>query len=67
MPRSAVSAPGIQTGEPWATEAERAHLTAVLPGPPLQAFLMASPACLNTLLEFTEGKFSAGPLKKTGP
>ena len=30
-----MSAPGIQTGEPWAAEAERAHLTAEPPGRPL--------------------------------
>ena len=30
-----MSAPGIQTGEPWATEAERAHLTTEPPGQPL--------------------------------
>ena len=30
-----MSAPGIRTGEPWAAEAERAHLTVAPPGRPL--------------------------------
>ena len=34
LPSSAMSAPGIQTSEPQAAEAERAHLTAAPPGRP---------------------------------
>ena len=36
MPSGAMSAPGIQTGEPRATEAEGVNLTAALPGWPLE-------------------------------
>ena len=34
-----MSAPGIWTGEPRATEAERVHLTAAPPGQPLEVLL----------------------------
>ena len=34
LPSGAMSAPWIRTGEPLATQAERAHLTAVPPGQP---------------------------------
>ena len=35
----AMSTPGMQTSEPWATEAERVSLTAVTPGQPQEYFL----------------------------
>ena len=35
LPSGAMSTPGIQTGEPQATKAEHAHLTAAPPGRPL--------------------------------
>ena len=34
LPSDAMSTPGIQIGEPWATEAERVHLTAAPLGQP---------------------------------
>ena len=34
LPSGAMSAPGVQTGEPQAAEAERSYLTAVPPGQP---------------------------------
>ena len=34
-----MSAPGISTGEPWAAEAERAHLTAGPLGQPVWSFV----------------------------
>ena len=34
VPHAAMSAPGIQTGEPWAAEAEHVHFSAVPPGRP---------------------------------
>ena len=37
LPSGAMLAPGIQTGEPWAAEAERANLTAATPGRPHQS------------------------------
>ena len=38
LPSGAMSAPGIQTGELQATEAERVHLTTGPPGRPLSFF-----------------------------
>ena len=40
MPSGAISAPGIQTGEPWATEVECVHLTTAPPGQPLEHLLL---------------------------
>ena len=37
-----MSAPGIQTGEPWAAEAERAHLTTAPLGGPYVLFFVVS-------------------------
>ena len=37
LPRGATSAPGIQTGEPWAAKAEHGSLTTVPLGRPLDA------------------------------
>ena len=34
LPSGAMSAPGIQTGEPWAAETERVNLAAAPPGWP---------------------------------
>ena len=38
---SAMSAPEIQTGKPWAAEAECANLTAAPPGQPWAEFFIA--------------------------
>ena len=43
------SAPGIQTGEPWATEAEYVHLTTVPPGRPHEAPVLICPSTLWVL------------------
>ena len=42
LPSGAMSAPGIQTGEPQAAEAERAHLTAAPPGRPQEGSFYAA-------------------------
>ena len=49
LPSSAMSAPGIQTSEPWATEAERAHLTAAPLGQPLMDFVMLNRSWISGL------------------
>ena len=40
-----MSAPGIRTGEPWATEVEHVHLTAAPLGRPLQRFFLKKMVC----------------------
>ena len=42
-----MSAPGIQTAEPWAAEAERANLTAAPPGQPLNHDLLENGLILH--------------------
>ena len=46
LPSSAVSAPGIRTGEPWAAEAEHVHLTAAPLGPDMPYSCYALAYCL---------------------
>ncbi len=55
MPSTAMSTPGIRTSEPPAAEVERAHLTAVPPGQPQEAFLQLTLRFGN--FAFQKGRF----------
>ena len=57
LPSGAMSAPGIQTGEPRAAEAERAHLTAVPLGhSPFKHFLSEKNYSTTPEVESTHGR-----------
>uniref|UniRef100_A0A9L0SS17 TPD52 like 2 n=1 Tax=Equus caballus TaxID=9796 RepID=A0A9L0SS17_HORSE len=64
LPSSAMSAPWIRTGEPRATKAERAHLTAASLGQPLSRQILCLPSS-QSLREVKESGISNSQMRRT--
>ena len=68
LPSGAMSAPGIQTREPWAAEVECAHLIAAPWGWPLHVKILMTLAMIKTAKVIREEehvvKLSRGPITR---